>query len=236
MRHFIFFICLVTAMGAWAQAEVPPVFGNCNAVQAQRECSDKAVVAFLSKQLKYPAIARENGIQGTVVVKFTVNKDGSTSDYQLVRDIGGGCGQEAIRVIQAMEGWKPGMTSGKPVSSVMTLPIKFKLETETSASSQYTLFLGAYTSERLTGKELAEALQSPITIRDAAGSLVKVQELSLTIEKRGKSLSATTQGDQPSKEMRRMAKKAKKGGSALIEARVMQGGASHTVQRSIAIQ
>jgi TonB family protein len=236
MRHFLFFICWFTAFEALAQAEVQPVFGNCNAVEAQRECSDKAVVEFLSRQLKYPPIARENGIQGTVIVKFTVNKDGSTSEHQLVRDIGGGCGQEAIRVIQAMQGWKPGMTSGKPVSSVMTLPIKFKLETETPASSQYTLFLGVYTSERLTGKELATALQSPIAVRDAAGSLVKVQELTVTIEKRGKSLSATTQGDQPSKEMRRMAKKAKKGGSALIEARVLQGGVSHTVQRSIAIQ
>lgn len=239
MRPIYFLICWL-ALGTvlHAQSDVQPSFGDCTHTDAQkqRECSDAAVVAFISQNLKYPPLARENGIQGTVIVRFVVNKDGSTTQHQLLRDIGGGCGEEAMRVVKLMGNWKPGMTAGSAVQAQMNLPIKFKLETETNSATQFALFLGVHTSDRLTGKELATALHAPITARDNTGASVRIQDFTLTIEKRGKSLTAKAQGDKPTKAMQRIAKKAKKGGSALLEARVLQNGVVHTVQRSIAIQ
>lgn len=83
---------------------------------------------FMISELKYPALARENAIQGMVVVKFVVEKDGSITNIQIVRDIGGGCGNEVVRIIGLMPKWKPGKKNGLPVRSWQTFPFRFKLE------------------------------------------------------------------------------------------------------------
>jgi protein TonB len=84
--------------------------------------------AYLSKNLHYPDAARESNIEGRVLVKFVVNEDGAVSDVQVQRGIGGGCDEEAKRVVAAMPNWKPGKQNGKPVKVYFTLPIMFKLE------------------------------------------------------------------------------------------------------------
>ncbi len=82
---------------------------------------------YLSKNIRYPDGAARNNIQGRVVAKFVVNEDGTLSDVQIVRGIGAGCDDEAVRVIKAMPAWKPGKQNGKPVRVYYTLPITFKL-------------------------------------------------------------------------------------------------------------
>jgi protein TonB len=86
------------------------------------------LLAYLGKNINYPPIAQENGIEGTVVVRFVVNETGGISDIQIVRDIGGGCGAEAVRVVKSMPKWKPGRQRGKAVKVYFTLPVRFKLE------------------------------------------------------------------------------------------------------------
>ena len=85
------------------------------------------MLQFISNNLKYPVIARENGIEGRVVVSFIVQKNGTLTDLQIIRDIGGGCGEEAIRVIESMPRWIPGTTHGNAVKAKYTLPVAFKL-------------------------------------------------------------------------------------------------------------
>ena len=92
------------------------------------ENGDKAMYAFLSKNIVYPAIARENGISGTVFVGFVVSKDGTIRNVEIKRGIGGGCNEEAIRVIKLMPKWKPGKQNGKAVNVAFTLPVKFRLD------------------------------------------------------------------------------------------------------------
>lgn len=82
---------------------------------------------YLGANIKYPKDALENGIQGTVVVKFVVEKDGTISNVKAIRKIGGGCDEEAVRVVKRMPRWKPGKQRGKPVRTEFTLPIQFKL-------------------------------------------------------------------------------------------------------------
>lgn len=89
---------------------------------------DLELMKFIGKKIKYPAIARENNIEGRVIVKFVVNEDGSISNAQVLRDIGGGCGDEALRVIKMMPKWNPGKQRGKPVKVWFTMPVQFKLE------------------------------------------------------------------------------------------------------------
>ena len=83
---------------------------------------------YLSKNLKYPSTARRIGIEGTVYVSFVVEKSGEISDVQLLRGIGGGCDEEAIRVIEKAPIWKPGYQRGRPVKVRMRVPIRFKLQ------------------------------------------------------------------------------------------------------------
>ncbi len=90
---------------------------------------DKEMYKYLSDNIVYPSVAKDNGIQGTVPVKFVVNKDGSISDVEVLRDpSGGSLGKEALRVVKAMPKWSPGEANGHPVKVRYTLPIKFKLE------------------------------------------------------------------------------------------------------------
>lgn len=89
---------------------------------------DKAMFKWLSENVKYPPVARENGIEGTVYVSFVVWKDGTIQNVQVKRGISGGCNEEALRVVRAMPTWKPGRQNGKAVNVAFTLPIKFKLE------------------------------------------------------------------------------------------------------------
>jgi protein TonB len=85
-------------------------------------------MTYLVKNIKYPTMAKESGIQGTVFLSFVVEKDGSITGVRVLRGIGGGCDEEAIRVVKAMPKWKPGKQRGKPVRVQFSMPIKFTLQ------------------------------------------------------------------------------------------------------------
>jgi protein TonB len=87
-----------------------------------------ALLAFIQKNLHYPAIAREDGIEGRVIVSFIVNTAGEIEGAKVVKSIGGGCDKEALRVVNAMPKWKPGKQNGHLVKVYYTLPISFKLQ------------------------------------------------------------------------------------------------------------
>lgn len=90
-----------------------------------------AMYKWIGENLKYPSEARNNGLQGKVILQFTVEKDGSISSVKIVRDgVGGGAGDEAVRVVKKMPNWKPGRQNGKSVRVQYTLPVTFKLEGE----------------------------------------------------------------------------------------------------------
>lgn len=87
-----------------------------------------ALGKYLDSRLRYPAGARLNKIQGKVYIGFIVEKNGSLADFRIVRGIGGGCDEEAIRVLRSSPVWRPGMANGKPVRTSYILPITFQLE------------------------------------------------------------------------------------------------------------
>lgn len=87
-----------------------------------------AMMKFIVAHIQYPELARENGVEGRVFTRFTVWSDGSLGNFEILRSIGGGCDQEALRVLKMMPKWKPGMQRGKPVSVRFTLPFVFKLK------------------------------------------------------------------------------------------------------------
>jgi protein TonB len=88
------------------------------------------MIKFLGENIKYPPTAKEKGISGTVYITFIVEKNGLVSNVNVLRGIGAGCDEEAIRVIKMMPKWKPGTQRGQAVRVQYNVPIKFTLDEE----------------------------------------------------------------------------------------------------------
>lgn len=85
------------------------------------------VSKWIAKNVKYPVLAMENGIQGKVFIQFVIERDGSITDVKVARGVDASLDKEAVRVVQSMPKWKPGKQRGKPVRVAYTLPINFQL-------------------------------------------------------------------------------------------------------------
>lgn len=86
------------------------------------------LMRYLATNIKYPPLAKESGIQGRVFINFVVEPNGSISNVKVLRGIGGGCDEEAVRVVESMPNWKPGKQRGKNVRVSYNLPVKFTLQ------------------------------------------------------------------------------------------------------------
>jgi TonB family protein len=115
----------------YAVVDQVPLFSCGNDIEDIKErnlCSQKKMLEFIYTQIRYPKDARENLIEGTVIVRFVVEKDGSISNINVLRSVGGGCDEEVIRIIQSMPKWEAGLHKGEKVRVQFNLPVKFRLE------------------------------------------------------------------------------------------------------------
>ncbi|MFM9947396.1 MAG: energy transducer TonB [Saprospiraceae bacterium] len=117
------------------EIDIMPRFPGCEDLDGsdaiKKACADRKMLEFIYSRIKYPLKARQNGVEGMVVLTFIVEKDGTMSNITLLRDIGAGCGEESLRVVKLMNKekikWTPGMREGQPVRVQFNLPIKYKL-------------------------------------------------------------------------------------------------------------
>lgn len=110
-------------------AERMPVYGDCQGTEeARRKCTERNVMSFVQEAVEYPGWAHQNGIEGTVYVRFVIDAAGQVTQLKCLRDPGGGLCEEAMRVVRQMERWEPGRQRGRPVSVYHTLPVRFTLE------------------------------------------------------------------------------------------------------------
>ena len=117
-------------------AEQMPRFPGCESEpvsdEERKQCAQQKLLEFIYEQIRYPETARTQKISGMVVVKFIVDHEGRVQNPEIVRDIGGGCGEEALRVVQLMQDrdirWISGKHHGKNVSVQFNLPVKFQFE------------------------------------------------------------------------------------------------------------
>lgn len=99
----------------FTSVQVPPEFPG----------GPRAFSAFVSKNIVYPAVARQNGIEGRVIVNFVIEKDGSLTNIKVLRGIGGGCDEEAVRVMKLCPNWIHASQSGHAVRISYSVPISF---------------------------------------------------------------------------------------------------------------
>lgn len=89
------------------------------------------LMKYLQKNMRYPKVCKEQGLQGRVIVQFVVNTDSTISDVNVIKPVNPHFDKEALRVVKAMPKWKPGMQRGEPVRVRFTLPVTFRLPEDT---------------------------------------------------------------------------------------------------------
>jgi len=162
-----------------------------------RRCADAQLLAIVSKNIRYPEEARQANIEGTVVASFIVEPSGRLTQVRILKDIGGGCGAEAVRVLEALDEaglrWVPAVREGKPVRMRQALPLRFRLQ---EALPYYigdqgdTIYVEVETFPRFQEKGddaldafVLQALQYPSEYRDSCKT--GVIEMSLIIRPNG---------------------------------------------------
>jgi TonB family protein len=159
-------------------AERQPSFPGCNydwySDKQKDSCRFVNLTRFLSNNLRYPNEARDKNISGRVVVRFVVEKDGSLSGIKVLRDIGGGCGEEAVRIIGLMNTagikWNPGLIKDQAVRVSMALPVVFKLEEDPGYSI-------------VDGYPVYYLLDKPLKLKDTTVSLNALLSKNLVLPK-----------------------------------------------------
>ncbi len=119
-----------------------PRFPGCEDMEGseheKKTCADKNMLEFIDQNIQYPAIAKDNGVEGTVIVQVVIDKNGMIKTPIVVRDIGADCGKEALRVVNLMNEknlrWTPGKQKGQTVNVQYNLPVKFSLGVKKEAS------------------------------------------------------------------------------------------------------
>lgn len=131
MRHTLLSILLFLSLASHSQdmhgkaSSTPPAVYT---YVEQMPAPGYDLPKYLNEHLKYPDSAYNANIQGRVIVRFVVNEDGSASDCTVLKGIGGGCDEAAVKVITTMPAWQAGVKAGKKVKVYMTLPISFTLD------------------------------------------------------------------------------------------------------------
>ena len=111
--------------------EQMPLFEYCEEFEEDykklKSCADKKMLEFIYRNISYPDEAQQKGVSGTIVVSFIITEKGEISNSKILRDIGAGCGQAGLDVINKMKKWTPAIQDGENVNSYFFLPIKFSL-------------------------------------------------------------------------------------------------------------
>lgn len=116
-------------MGTWffKHPDQLPAFPGCD--PEDRPCTEQAMLQTIYKNIRYPASARIQGVEGTIVLSLIIDEQGEVESVTILRDIGAGCGEEGKRVVQNyLDEWTPGMVDDHPARVEIILPIKFRLK------------------------------------------------------------------------------------------------------------
>lgn len=233
LAFFIFF--LGTTIVAQPQdsailtsVDIPPLFEGCDdpliSEEQRQACSVPKIQAFINQNIVYPDSARVRNVEGVVVVRFSVTEKGTITDLELIRTIGAGCGQEAMRVVRMMPNFRPALKGGVAVATKMTLPIRFKKIGEAKANNKnlYQIHWGTIYQNKITKEDLKHLLKRYLLVRDYYGNTYEVRFLTLKIAHKGKELVLETKGNTLSKEMLKSLRKMRTGQLLTLEAMIQK--------------
>lgn len=245
MAKVITFLCFFGMMAnllaqPLTEVDQMPYFPGCDNFKEgstkKRDCSNKGVVSFISSYLEYPEAAKFEKVEGTVYVSFVVDKNGQVNNPTILRDIGSGCGDAALEVLQKMPTWEPGIHQGDKVDVKLNIPVRFSFtgEDATSEEPPYKIHWGGLKTNQVTRSQLIENSQNPVQVRDLFGNEIQIGELLFTYEKKRRYLDAKSNG-RLDKKMKKVIKKARKGGDFAVIATIQKDGEFVYVERVFSV-
>ena len=216
---------------------IPAYFPGCGhlpeGTAEKAECSAGKLMGYVARTLQYPDSAREERIEGVAMLSFVVGADGGVRDVRVLRDIGGGCGAEARRVVEAMPRWQPAIHRGGEVATPFTLPITFGLRT---GMFDYVLHVGDLPDGDVYRRELLEAVGTYTPrVTDPRGDEMAVTEVVYTFERGGERDELVTRGAELPDERAFAKLVSRRGGRLTIEANVVDGLDIRTVTRGFTV-
>lgn len=232
---FIFLFAAFAKAQQLAEADTPATFAGCTHLNDESDrsnCSIENIQQFIVQNLQYPKSAKESQTEGTVLVSFMVDVDGKITEPEVVYDIGNGCGEEAIRVMNKMPEWDPAKKEGQPVAVKLQMPIQFKLSRKNEFAK---IYWGKTKSDTISQTQLEKLIEEPIIIRDALGNTLYPSEMSVILTRKNKSQEATSRG-KVNDEIQKLLKKSRAGSEILIQARVQKNGKFFIVKRVLQIK
>lgn len=205
-----------------------PYFSGCESFpdysDEKRNCSNQNLVAFIARNLDYPTEAMEEGIEGTVYVRFKVNASGQIENPQVLNEIGGGCDAEALRVIDMMPGWEPAQSLEGAVEVELDLPVQFALKnTEPIFSESHVINWGSLKKDKISRQELLENAVGKIIVRDKMGNDLDISNLAIAYQRKRFFKEEESTGV-ITNSMKKLFDKVKAGGQLLITATVVEDG------------
>ena len=226
---FLFSTNFFAQTKALVHAEEMPYFSGCEKYKYKKEkkrvCSNERVVSFLAFNVEYPEEAKSAGTEGTVYVSFIIDEEGRVTEPSIIRDIGHGCGEAAIDVLNKMPKWEAGKDKGEIVRVKLNLPIHFYLKSGVSNpldSDDYKITWGTLKGNKVTVKELKTNLGKIIMVRDRFGDPVSFEALNFSYQRKKNFQTATSNGVL-NKKQKKIIKKAKAGGRFYLEVVVHDG-------------
>ena len=205
-------------------ADVMPFFAGCNDFgtnyKAKRKCSNDNLVHHIRLNLKYPEEAKDNGVEGTVLISFVVDELGYINEPYILKDIGGGCGEAALDVVNKMGRWEAGIHQGRKVKVKLNMPIKFSLSSDGEVGG-YSINWGSIKGKKVNRKTLKANLEEAVIVRDGFGNPVNTTELIVAYERKKKFLDSISKGHLNAAQ-RKMIKKVRKGGILTLSATVQK--------------
>jgi len=208
----------------FTNADEMPFFAGCKSKKGKRACSNQALVQFISDNLVYPESAKETRIEGTVYVSFIIDQSGALTESNIIRDIGGGCGEAALQVLASMPKWEPGIKDGEPVNIKLNLPIHFALTSgNNNKNDLYKIQWGQIRTPQITNDELTRNLKEKIIVRDEFGNTLALSNLTFSYERNKFFIEARSNGE-INERMQKVIKKAKRGGLFVVSATIQDKG------------
>ncbi len=213
-----------------------PYFPGCSTYAdgsaEKRQCSNQALVSYLADHIRYPEAAKKAGIEGTVLVQFVIDEAGRIMDCEVLRDIGGGCGDAALEVLSAMPTWEPARDKGQYVKVKLNLPVQFFFKDNGQQEGElFTVNWGKLNSNKVSKSALVEQLEKNIIVRDPFGNAKPITELIFAYERKNNYKEKKSRGV-VSKEMKQFVKKVKKNSQFSVIAVVQHKGSFVYVRKS----
>lgn len=218
--------------------DIPPLFEGCDdpliSEEQRQACSVPKIQAFINQNIVYPDSARSHSIEGVVVVRFSVTETGKITDLRLVRNIGFGCGQEAMKVVRMMPKFRPALRNGKPVATEMTLPIRFKKIDEENDDHKklYQIHWGTVYQNTIDKEQLKKLTKRQLIVRDYYGETYVINYLTLLVQTKSKVIELDTRNATWSKEMLKVLKKLRPGQIVTTKAVIQKNYQDIEVERS----